>query len=140
MTYTGQITWQGDSGFPTGNMSITRVNDITTTTLLKDFAIALKNHSLCNFAWRHHIRTDPRVPLPPGVGANVDEKAIIYFRDPDTLEVLHFGYPAPIAADKETTPYGDRIKQSSVTTLVGYLSTAVGITYEPLYGVFVQRR
>lgn len=140
MADSGQITWRGDSGNSTGNYAITRVEGIDTSGKLRDFALNVSDHNLCNFAYRHFIRTTPWYTLPPEAGANVDKKAIIYFRDPDTLEKLHFSYPSPIATDIETTGAGDRIKQSAVILLVGYLSAEVGIAFQPLYGVYTQRR
>lgn len=140
IAYTGQLVWTGDTGFPTNHKTFTRVHEVNTVILLRDFALDLKDHSICNFSYRSHTRTDSSLVNPPGVGANVDRKAIIYFRDPDTLEVLHFSYPDPIAADIEETAYGNRIKQSAVIAVVSYLSTATGNSYIPLYGVFTQRR
>lgn len=140
ITYSGQLTWIGDTGTPIGNLSITRVRDMNTIVLLRDFALALNAHSLCNLSYRHYIRTDPYIPAPPGVDANVDEKAIIYFRDPDTMQVENFSYPAPIAADLEDVGYGKVIKESVVIAIVTDLNTATAIDFVPLYGKYYVKR
>ncbi len=75
----------------------------------------------------------------PGSGANIDEKAIIYYRDPDDLFVYHLSYSCPIPADVEMTPAGKRMKQSVVTEVVGYLSTLKLKALIPLYGVYLER-
>lgn len=100
---------------------------------------AIASHSLCS---KGHVIRQTGIgdsEARPEAGANIDNKAVIYFRDPDTLEVLHFGYAAPIAADVETTSAGKRIKQSVVSDIVGYINTFKGTAYVPLYGVYYQR-
>jgi hypothetical protein len=84
--------------------------------------------------------SEDQTPTAPGVGANIDKVAMIYYRDPNTLKVWCFPYPTPIAADIEAKPTGDVIKDSVVVEIVGYISTLAGITYTPLYGKYYQRR
>ncbi len=103
------------------------------------FGTAVEAHSLCNWGASIRVKAQSRGTSAPALDANVDKKAIIYFRDPDTSEVLHFSYPSPIAADIEELPSGLRIKNSAVAAIVGYLSTLNSKAYTPLYGLYYQR-
>ncbi len=135
------FVWVGDSGLAPTNESISLLpafpdNNITPINVL--FA-AVQEHSLCLGRFLYYTLVYNLEVDPPGVGANVDRKAVIYFRDPATLEALTFTYPAPIAADVEDTQWGKRIKKSVVDDIVGHLSTMAGKSYTALYGVFLQR-
>lgn len=136
---TGSILWRGDTGLPRNNQNRSDVGLITGAAALATFVIAVEAHSLCNIPYSYLIYSYNYNAAIPGVGANVDKKGIIYFRDPDTLLQLHFCYPDPIAADIETTAYGKRIKQSAVIAITALISTLSGVSYIPLYGVFMQR-
>lgn len=137
----GAIIWRGDSGGVGDHHSISvcPVVSLPAGTKLIAFGNAVKARSLCNFAYYHSIYTASQTIAAPGVGANTDKKAIIYYRDPSTLEVLHFSYATPIAADIENVGYGNRIKNSAVVAIVGFISTLADVSYIPLYGVYIQR-
>jgi hypothetical protein len=77
--------------------------------------------------------------LAPGVGANVDLKAVVYFRDPATLKTLSFVYPSPNSSDMEDKPQGKRLKWLVVTDIVSNISTMSGISYVPLSGLVYQK-
>lgn len=135
----GTITWLGDSGSPPDNLSPVLVRLCTSTQTLYDFMLAMEAKTLCTYKDLSIVTSFSWEKSPPGAGANVDKKAIIYYRDPDTLEVLKFMYPSPIAADIEETAVGLRIKDSAVATIVGFINTMTGKTYIPLYGKFLQQ-
>ncbi len=134
----GTIRWRGDSGTVGANevTSLVRLIDWADFT---SFYTSLPSHSLCNVTAvvRHNITTWDLDP--PGTAADVSKKAIIYYRDPNDLKVSFLEYPAPIASDIEMTAVGKRIKAASVATIVGYISTMMGISYVPLYGVYEER-
>lgn len=138
--YGGKLLLWGDSGLPEDNFSPAYTPDtLQGPEYIKNFANDLESHTICSIPYAINSRiylNDARVA---GVGANMDKKAVIYFRDPDTLLPYHFTYPAPVAADVEDVGYGNRIKNSVVVTIVGYLSTLTGKSYIPLYGVYYQR-
>ncbi len=136
---TGSLLWTGDTGLPRGHQSRSDTGLIVGAAALATFATMIETHSLCNASFSYLIYTYDVTAGAPGAGANVDKKGMVYFRDPDTLEVLHFIFPDPIAADLEMTAWGKRIKSSAVTTIVALISTLSGIAYIPLYGTFMQR-
>lgn len=140
--YRWALAWKGDSGSPGGNDTISRGQPYNLYSAIEVQGLLIKAHTLCNLS--HSIACPARQNVPglgsPGTGADITVKAVLYFRDPNTLEVLHFQYPSPISADVEDTPGGKRIKQSAVIEIVGYLSVIANITYVPLYGVYMQRQ
>lgn len=138
-TWNSTIIWRGDSGLPRGNYGKTNYKKNISIATLRTFAIALKAHSLCNRAILQNAFVELKTDVEPGTGANVDKLAVLYFRDPTTLEVLHFSYPAPIAADIEDVGYGKRIKKSAVIAIINDLNTSTGESYEPRYGVYLER-
>lgn len=108
-------------------------------TPINTFNNALNAHTDCNRGAIVRTTVTSLAGSAPGTSVNVDKRAIIYFRDPSDLKVYQFSYPAPIAADLETKPSGIRIKDSVVTTIVGYISTLNSISYVPLYGLYYQK-
>lgn len=136
--YHGQIVWRGDLGLPEADESLSKVSPVLSAGGLDSLALAVNPHTECNYAYRHFIRTDDATPVAPGVGANVDKKAVLYFRDPDTLKLLTFTYPTPIAADIDRKETGDIIKDAIVVEIVGYINIVTGKSYIPLYGKYYQ--
>lgn len=136
---TGSLLWTGDTGLPRGHQARSDTGLIIGAAALATFATAIAAKSLCNASFSYLIYTYDVTAGAPGTGANVDKKGMVYFRDPDTMEVLHFLYPDPIAADLEDVGWGKRIKKSAVTAIVALISTLSGVSYVPLYGTFMQR-
>lgn len=135
----GYILWKGDTGAIGGNSKITKLGFETETGKLGAFKNSLRAHSLCNVSdFGFTITISDEIGVP-GVGADVSKIAIIYYRDPANLNVSRLVYPAPIAADIETTGLGKRIKQSVVVSIAGYLSTLRGVSIDPLYGTYYEK-
>lgn len=135
----GGVLWVGDSGLPRNNEVFSRVNlRLIGASPLDTFVTAMLSHTLCLWRQKSYNEILSQAVSPPGAGANVDVRAIIYYRDPADLKVLYFSYPAPVAADVETSNVGKRIKNSVVTAIVGYISTMTGVSYIPLYGVYMK--
>lgn len=136
----GGVLWVGDSGLPRNNEVVSKVAlRLTGAGPLDTFVTAMLSHTKCLWRQKFYNEILSQVQAPPGVGANVDVRAIIYYRDPTNLEVFAFEYPAPVAGDVEDTGVGKRIKDSVVTSIVGYISTMTGISYAPLYGIYMQK-
>lgn len=142
MSNHGGISWIGDTGAPEGHrtLSLLRFVSLTTPGLkIQNFRVSMLPHTECNSPSYIYVSTIPRTPSgPPGVAANINKKSLIYFRDPTDQKVYHFDYPSPVAADVESTPTGNIIKQSVVVDIVGYLSTVMDRALSPLYGVYLQ--
>jgi len=128
----------GSSGW--GHQSRSDCGKNTGSTPLGTFCTAIESYSECNLTHKYNIVSYDQTLGAPGTGANIDKKAILYFRHPDTLEVLNFQYPAPIADQIESTPWGKRIKADVVIAIVALLSTMAGISYIPMYGIYYQRK
>ena len=140
MATKGVIIYRGDTGNPNNHYAKGQIDSVTDAAALDTLATALATHTNCNISKKSFLSNALGTDAPPGAGANVDVKAIIYFRHPTTLKVHSFTLPAPAAADIEETSDGTRVKATSVSTIVGLINTATGITYSPLYGVVIQKR
>lgn len=130
----GIIVWKGDSGSHPGNLARTWVPSLLGATQLNTFATYLSSFTDCNKfeviqKWMQGFAAGP-----PGAGANTDLKAVISYRDPDSLIPMQFSWPAVESTSVETTPQGKRLKWLVVTDLVANLSTMAGISYIPLWG------
>ena len=134
------LVWRGDFGRPKSNYSQSTISGVIGTTELITLSTALAAHSDCNLAKHAMIWTEQKTDSEPGTNANIDRKAVIYFRNPTTLKVHSVAIPEIVAADIEATPEGIRVTDSAVATIVGLISAATGISYTGLYGVVVQRR
>jgi hypothetical protein len=138
---TGQFLWRGDIGSEGKKKeSISRVDVPLSATAVQNFMQSVEPHSECNGTYFLYSLWYNWSVGAPGTGANIDKKALIYFRDPADLSVKTFYYPDPIAADIEVTPWGKKIKDSVVSAIVGYLNTMTGLSYVPLYGIYYQRK
>ncbi|MEE9397505.1 MAG: hypothetical protein V3V31_10900 [Methylococcales bacterium] len=135
----GVLVWRGTMGLPPGNLAYSGFVELTSHAALNTFRTNMLSHSTCNVLEDTSIWTWVRDPAIPGVKANVDAKAKVFFRDPDTLKVLNFTYPAFVLGDTISKPAGLRLKDSVVVDIVGYINTATGKSYEPLYGITYQR-
>jgi len=134
------LRWIGDSGGRGGHQGDSYIRRITYNwTEINTLFTEMNSHTLCNRGAVIRTTFTSFAGSPPGSSVNIDERAILYFRDPDTLEILHFSYPSPIPADLETYPSGIRVKDSAVATIVGYISVLNSKSYIPLYGLYYQK-
>jgi hypothetical protein len=140
MATKGVIIYRGDTGNPNNHYAKGQIDSVTDASALDTLATALEAHTNCNVSKKSFLSNTLGVDAPPAAGANVDVKAIVYFRHPTTLKVHSVTIPSPVTADIEETADGTRVKAASVSTIVGLINTATGITYSPLYGVVVQKR
>lgn len=137
----GSLLWRGDTGSSAkDNMSKSYLGPLVSATLLHDFADGVEPYSECNLNNYYWVGSYSQTAGAPATGSNIDRKAVIYFRDPGDMKVKHFQYPEPLVAHIETTPWGKRIKQTTVVQVVALLSTVSGISYVPLYGTYYQRK
>lgn len=137
----GLLLWRGDIGSSAkDNESLSRVDVPLNASALLAFVTAVEPHSTCNVNYSLASFWYSQTAGAPGTGSNIDRKGIIYFRDPTDLSVKPFCYPDPVAADIEDTPWGKKIKDSAVVAIVALLSTMTGISYEPMYGMYYQRK
>lgn len=138
--YQGFLEWTGSSGGGPGHRTWSKAGIFSgSDALLTAFMSNMRPKTTAGLTKLMRSATYGYVYGVPGSGANIDEKAIIFYRDPDDLLVYPFHYPCPIAADVEVTPAGKRIKQSVVIEVVGYLSSLRFKTLVPLYGVYLER-
>lgn len=135
------IVWVGDSGLRPANESLSIIPFVHNNNVSEalTFTTAMEAHTLCNARFTYYTLIYNHQVSPPAAGANVDERAIIVFRDPNTMKVLNFQYPSPIAAEIEDIGYGKRIKKSAVEAVVALLNPLAEKTYEPMYGKFYQK-
>lgn len=75
----------------------------------------------------------------PDVGANLDVKARIAFKDSDDGKIYRVELPAPKATIFEQQGEGDRVKQADLIGIVDAISTAYSKTFIPLWGKKIQR-
>ncbi len=138
---TGSLLWRGDSGSSAwANQSRSDVGPAPDVGRFHTFSLAIRDYSECSLTHYYSLESYSRNPGAPGVGANIDRKGVIYYRDPSDWLVYNFQYPDPPVADIERTAWGKRIKDSSVISIVALLSTLSGVSYVPLYGVYYQRK
>jgi hypothetical protein len=137
----GTIQWKGDRGNPDSkHFSRSKVKNVTDFAALEVLVTALSAFTLCNAARRSVSEWGAGTATPPGVGANIDERAIIYFQDPagDTHSIT-------IPAWDETTypldpeSEGDRIADADVAAIVSAINTATGITHVALWGKHIKK-
>lgn len=141
LTRRGTIQWRGDIGSSAkDNVSRSDVGEGVNATTLINLCAAVEPYSTCNLNYYYWILSYNQTLGAPGTGSNIDRKAVLYFRHPDTLAVLNFQYPDPTADSIETTAWGKQIKSVVVAEVVALLSTYAGVSYIPLYGVYYQRK
>jgi len=142
MATKGIIMWRGDMGNPTTHYSKSTFPDVTAVAAVDTLGTALAAFSDANVAKVSFIESDAVTDAAPGAvpAANVDEKAICYFRDTTTLKVHSCTIPAVKSTAVEETPEGDRVTAAAMTTIVAAIATATGATLVPLYGVVIKKR
>ena len=136
----GKLIFWGDSGLTQNNLvaTVTPLKYMSPLYIL-NFADSLNPHTLCTIPYAVNMRTYGNGIESPGTGANIDKKAVLYFRDPTDLSIHTFTYPCPPPADIEETGYGTRIKNSVVADIVSWINIFTGKSFEPLYGIYYQR-
>lgn len=140
MATKGVIIWRGDLGNPESHYSKSQVPDVTDDTALGTLVTALDALTDCNDAKRSFISNTLLTDEEPDADANVDRKAVCYFRDPTTLKVHSVTLPAPKSTAVENTDQGERVTSTAMGTVVTAINAATGKSYTALYGVVVQKR
>jgi hypothetical protein len=140
MATKGVIIWRGDLGNPESHYSKSQIPDVTDDTALGVLVTALDALTDCNDAKRSFISNTLITDAEPGADANVDRKAVCYFRDPTTLKVHSITIPAPKSTAVENTDQGERVTSTAMGTIVTAINTATGKSYTALYGVVLQKR
>jgi hypothetical protein len=140
MATKGIIIWRGDSGNPESHYSKSQIPDVTDDAALATLVTALDALTDCNDAKRSFISNTLLSDSEPGADANVDRKAIAYFRDPTTLKVHSITLAAPVSTATEMTDQGERLTAAAMSTIVAAINTATGKSYTALYGVVIQKR
>jgi hypothetical protein len=140
MASKGVVVFRGDSGAPENHYSKAQISDVTDDTALATLATSLAALSDANVAKRSFVELTIVTDAAPGADANVDKKAVAYFRDPTTLHVHSVTIPAIKDTAWENTNEGDRLTAASMTAIVSAINTATGKSYTSLYGVVYQVR
>lgn len=136
----GIFVFRGDLGSPMSHYAKTSVMSVLTDLAAETLGTFLDSQSEANLAKRAFQTITGLTDTAPGIAANVDRKAIIYFRQPTNLKVRSITIPAPVSTICEETPEGERITSVAMTAIVAAIATATGIPYTPLYGVVLQKR
>jgi hypothetical protein len=142
--YTATINFHGDYGNknPDGGFRIMRFpwteNIIDNA---KTFAMrnVMNTYSQCSPSWYSHTEKACVEVAAPGVGANLDIKARIYFKHPTSGKIHRVEIPAPIDSMFEEQEQGDRVKQADLEAIVSAISTCYSVAFIPLYGLKIQR-
>ncbi len=134
----GRTYWKGDLGGGIGHETPSIVNP-QSWAWRTGLGTALTPYTDAIFAFWQLVYMEPISDVAPGVGANMDLRAVFYFRNETLERVQTFSLPAPKSSIYETTPAGVRIKATPLIEVVAFLASAMGQTLTPLYGVIVQR-
>lgn len=140
MATKGLLVWRGDLGAPEGHYGKSVVAEVTDDTALAIMQTALAAFSDCNAAKRSFFTQTVGTDTMPAASANVDLRAICYFRDPTTLKVHSVTIPAPKSTAYEDKAEGVRVTSAAMTAIVAAINTATGKSYTALYGVVIQKR
>lgn len=140
MASKGVIIWRGDLGNPESHYSKSQVSEVIDAAALLALQTSLLAFVDCNAAKRSFVASYIGTDSAPAAGANVDRKAVCYFRDPDTLKVHSVTLPAPKSTTVEDTVQGERVTPGSMTAIVAAINTATGKSYTPLYGKVIQKK
>jgi len=142
MASKGIIVWRGDMGRPTNHYSKTQIPDANDTPAVSVLATALAAYSTANIAKYSWVQSAVVTDEKPGAtpSANVDYRAIVYFRNTTTGNVHSVTIPAFLSTAVEETPEGDRVTDAAMIAIVAAIATATGETLVPLHGVVIQKR
>lgn len=132
------IIWRGDSGSPRGHYAKSQVWDVSDSTALDTLASTLVSHTGCHLARTLYPTKTTINDVAPGAGVNVDRKAVIFIRDEADGKTFSQEYPAPVPADTETVPEGERLTSAAVAAITALIATATGKTLTGLWGKVVQ--
>jgi hypothetical protein len=135
----GVVIWRGDLGNPETHYSKSMIADVTDDAALGVLVTALAALTDCNAAKRSYLALTSLTDSAPAADANVDRKAVCYFRDPTTLRVHSITLPAPKASISENGD-NERVTAAAMSTIVTAINTATGKSYTALYGVIIQKR
>jgi hypothetical protein len=130
----GTLIWRGDAGAPPNHYSKSILRDITSAASLATLATFMLNHSDCNLARRKYQESVTVNDALPGEDIDVDDKGIIYMRNPADEKVRSVTIAGPVADDYTLEPEGYRYTAEALTAIVGAINTATGLSLIPLWG------
>ena len=142
--YQGYVKLRGDAGATKADKQIKGVRFPWSANALSNANIAalrtmLLSYSDCVEDGRAIVQKRTEVSAPPGVDANIDVKAKIFFKNTVNGKVHSIEIPAPVSTMFELVGQGNRVKQADVVAIVADISTQLGETFIPLYGKKIQR-
>lgn len=138
----GTIVWHGDRGTgksPHTSKSI--VNGVIGLTELVTLRTALAAYVDCNAGRASAVDFDAGTPSAPGAGVNVDERAVIYMKDPsdDSVKSITLAGWDTTTYPLEASSEGDRIAAADVAAITALINTATGESYSGLWGKHVKK-
>jgi hypothetical protein len=138
----GTIVWHGDRG--TGKAPHTgrsTIKGVTDKAALLTLAAALAVYTTCNRGRASVNDFDGGTPSAPGVDANVDERAELYFYWEEEDSVVSLTIPSWDTATYPLDPAseGDRIVAADVNAIAALMATATGRTYSGLWGKHIKK-
>lgn len=136
----GRLTWKGDIGKPEGQYTTTTVIEVIDAAALATLATALTSHTNCNLAQRTFVDEAIIDDSMPGGNVNVDRYAKIVLRHAANGKIRSFILAGPLAAEVVATPQGERLDPTALTAIATAVSTATGLTLNPVKGVVKQKQ
>jgi hypothetical protein len=134
----GVIIFRGDAGRPQNHYSKSTIEYPTDDTTLATFCTSFAAHTEANIARRSFNTVTQMTDSAPGTGVNMDNRCVLYMRDPATMHIVSFEYPAPVAADWITVAEGDRLTSVALNAIVADINTMTGKSYSGLYGKVIK--
>lgn len=110
-----------------------------TNTDVWSVVLALDTYTQANWGAYENIKKWTGTNESPDIGANLDIKARIAFKDSADGKIYRIELPAPVAGMFDIQGEGDRVNPTILGTIVTALSTAYGRTFVPLWGKKIQR-
>lgn len=142
MAYTkGTMLFKGDYGNDPNQiaqMNIANPSDQGALNTLHDYIIS--DLTDCTKVKNTFTSTNTDVGLAPGVGANIDKKAVLVCQDTDAGSVLRHEVPAPKPSIIVVTADGERVDQVHVAAFAAQLSLATGKNIIGKYGYIKQKK
>jgi len=132
--------WRGDLGNPEGHYSksvVSDVKDIPSAVALHDTLVTHSKASKVKLGFSTSYIYDDE---EPGLDANVDKKAIYYMREIATGKMISLTIPAPVDADIEDTPQGERVTAAALAAVTAAINLATEKVFAGLYGIVIQKR
>ena len=137
----GTIVFHGDRGTNhSPHTSKAVVNDVTDKAALVTLADSLAGFSLCNRGRASVADADVGTPSAPAAAANVDERAVIFFKESSEENYRSITIPAwdVVSHPLEASSEGDRIAAADVAAVVAAINTATGKSYQPGWGKHIK--